>query len=64
LEEAIMLRAGDQIDNARTGQRKTFLVTAEDSGGELRKNFAARPGSYANGCLFTCEIPCFERTPK
>jgi quercetin dioxygenase-like cupin family protein len=30
-----MLRAGDQIENARSGQRKTFLVTAEDSGGEL-----------------------------
>lgn len=30
-----MLRAGDKIENARSGQRKTFLVTAEDSGGEL-----------------------------
>jgi quercetin dioxygenase-like cupin family protein len=30
-----MPRAGDRIENARTGQRMTFLITAEDSGGEL-----------------------------
>lgn len=30
-----MPRTGDRIENARTGQRMTFLVTAGDSGGEL-----------------------------
>lgn len=30
-----MPRTGDRIENVRTGQRMTFLITAEDSGGEL-----------------------------
>jgi mannose-6-phosphate isomerase-like protein (cupin superfamily) len=30
-----MLRTGDRIENPRTGQRMTFLVTADDSGGGL-----------------------------
>ena len=30
-----MLRTGAEIENARTGQRKKFLVTAADSDGEL-----------------------------
>ena len=30
-----MARAGEQIENVRTGQRMNFLVTAEESGGEL-----------------------------
>ena len=38
-----MLRAGDQIQNARTGQRKKFLVTAEDSGGELLRQEENNP---------------------
>ena len=42
-----MLRAGDQIQNARTGQRKKFLVTAEDSGGELlRQEEHSPPGPF------------------
>ena len=42
-----MLRAGDQIQNARTGQRKKFLVTPEDSGGELlRLEEHSPPGPF------------------
>jgi quercetin dioxygenase-like cupin family protein len=42
-----MLRAGDQIENARTGQRKKFVVTAEDSGGELlRQEEHSPPGPF------------------
>ena len=37
-----MLRTGDQIENARTGQRKKFVVTAEDSGGELLTSTPSR----------------------
>jgi mannose-6-phosphate isomerase-like protein (cupin superfamily) len=38
-----MLRAGDEIENARTGQRMKFVVTAEDSGGELLRLEAHSP---------------------
>ena len=42
-----MLRTGDRIENARTGQRLTFLVTAEDSGGELvRMDSHNPPGPF------------------
>lgn len=42
-----MLRTGDCIENPRTGQRVTFLVTAEDSGGELvRMESYSPPGPF------------------
>jgi mannose-6-phosphate isomerase-like protein (cupin superfamily) len=42
-----MLRTGDQIENARTGQRMKFVVTAEDSGGELlRLEEHSPPGPF------------------
>jgi mannose-6-phosphate isomerase-like protein (cupin superfamily) len=42
-----MLRAGDQIENARTGQRMKFVITGEDSGGELlRLEEHSPPGPF------------------
>lgn len=42
-----MLRAGAEIENARTGQRKKFLVTAADSNGELlRTEDHSPPGPF------------------
>jgi quercetin dioxygenase-like cupin family protein len=38
-----MPRTGDQIENARTGQRMTFLVTAEDSDGALLRIESLNP---------------------
>jgi mannose-6-phosphate isomerase-like protein (cupin superfamily) len=40
-----MPRTGDRIENARTGQRMTFLITAEDSGGELVRIDSYNPPS-------------------
>ena len=42
-----MLRAGDEIENKRTGQRMKFLVTAEESGGKLlRQEMHSPPGPF------------------
>ncbi len=42
-----MLRTGDRIENVRTGQRLTFLATAEDSGGRLvRMDSYNPPGPF------------------
>src|SRR5213592_3720632 len=40
-----MARAGQSIENPRTGERLTFLQTASDTGGELMSfEFALAPG--------------------
>ena len=42
-----MLRAGDEIENKRTGQRMKFLVTAEESAGKLlRQEMHSPPGPF------------------
>jgi quercetin dioxygenase-like cupin family protein len=42
-----VVRAGDQIENARTGQRMKFVVTGEDSSGELlRMELGSPPGPF------------------
>lgn len=47
-----MARSGDVIEHPVTGERITFLATAEDTGGEyLRMELRAAPGGFVPGGL-------------
>jgi quercetin dioxygenase-like cupin family protein len=49
-----MARRGDVIENPITGERITFLETAEDTEGELlRADFCLKPGGFLPGGVHT-----------